>query len=65
MNAITAHFFMAYAALVHRIETREERGASMTEYAILVAVMAGVVVFLVKLLGDKLSTFISGINITT
>lgn len=65
MNTITAHFFMAYAALVHRIETREERGASMTEYAILVAVMAGIVLALVKLLGGKISGFINGINITT
>jgi Flp pilus assembly pilin Flp len=65
MNMITARLFMAYATLVHRIETREERGASMTEYAILVAVMAGVVVVLVKLLGSRISTFINSINITT
>lgn len=65
MNMITAHLFMAYAALVHRFETREERGASMTEYAILVAVMAGVVVILVRLLGSRISTFINGINIST
>ena len=65
MNMITAHLFLAYSTLLHRIETREERGASMTEYAILVAVMAGVVLALVKLLGDKLSTFINSINIKT
>ena len=65
MNMITAHLFMAYAMLVDRIETREERGASMTEYAILVAVMAGVVVVLVRLLGDRISGFINGISIST
>ena len=65
MNTITAHLFLAYSTLMHRIETREERGASMTEYAILVAVMAGVVLGLVTLLGDKISTFINSINITT
>jgi Flp pilus assembly pilin Flp len=65
MNTITARLFMAYATFVHRIETREERGASMTEYAILVAVMAGIVLALVTLLGGKLSTFINSINITT
>ncbi|KAA1400511.1 Flp family type IVb pilin [Aeromicrobium ginsengisoli] len=51
--------------LVGRLEDREERGASMTEYAILVAVMAGIVLALVTLLGGKISSFISGINITT
>jgi len=65
MNIITERLLLAYAMLVGRLEDREERGASMTEYAILVAVMAGVVLGLVTLLGDKIETFINGINITT
>jgi Flp pilus assembly pilin Flp len=50
--------------LLGRVE-RPEKGASMTEYAILVAVMAGIVLILVTLLGSKISTFISGISIST
>lgn len=64
MNKIVERVYLTYAMLVGRVEDRE-KGASMTEYAILVAVMAGLVVILVGLLGDKISTFISNINITT
>ena len=64
MNAIAERLYLAYAMLIGRIEDRE-KGASMTEYAILVAVMAGVVLAAVTLLGGKISTFISNINITT
>jgi Flp pilus assembly pilin Flp len=55
---------MAYVMLVARAE-RPEKGASMTEYAILVAVMAGVAFAVVTLLGTKISTFINGISIHT
>jgi Flp pilus assembly pilin Flp len=64
MNAITERILMTYAMLLGRVE-RPEKGASMTEYAILVAVMAGIVLILVTLLGSKISTFIAGISITT
>ena len=65
MNRITERLYMAYAMLVGRVEDREERGASMTEYAILVAVMAGVVLAAVTLLGGKISDFIGNINLHT
>ena len=64
MNRISEHLYFAYALLVGRVEDRE-RGASMTEYAILVAVMAGIVLILVKLLGTQISNFITGITIST
>jgi Flp pilus assembly pilin Flp len=41
---------------------RREQGASMVEYALLVAGMAGVVAAAVILLGDKITTFINGIS---
>lgn len=43
-------------------ETRDERGASMVEYALLVAGMAAVVVAAVALIGGKITTFINGIS---
>ncbi len=64
MNRISERLFMTYCFMVGAVD-RRERGASMTEYAILVAVMAGIVLILVKLLGTKLSNFITGISITT
>lgn len=62
MNRITERLYLAYSMLVGRMEDRE-KGASMTEYAILVALMAALVVLLVGILGDKISTFIDGISI--
>ncbi len=64
MNVLSEKFFNAYLALLGRMH-RPEKGASMTEYAILVAVMAGVVFAVVTLLGDKISTFVNSINIHT
>ncbi len=64
MNTISERLYLAYVLLVGRVEDRE-RGASMTEYAILVAVMAGIVLILVKLLGTQISNFITGITIST
>ncbi|VXB69523.1 Flp family type IVb pilin [Aeromicrobium sp. 9AM] len=61
---ISEKFFNAYLALLGRMQ-RPEKGASMTEYAILVAVMAGVAFAVVTLLGSKISSFINGINIHT
>ena len=64
MNAISERLYVTYTMLLGRIE-KAEKGASLTEYAILVAVMAGVVLAVVTLLGSKISTFINGINIHT
>jgi Flp pilus assembly pilin Flp len=64
MNAISEKFLNAYLALLGRMQ-RPEKGASMTEYAILVAVMAGVAFTVVTLLGDKISDFINDIDIST
>ena len=64
MNIISERLYLVYSMLVGRIE-KAEKGASLTEYAILVAVMAGVVLAVVTLLGSKISTFINGINIHT
>lgn len=64
MNQLSEKFFTAYLALFARAH-RPEKGASMTEYAILVAVMAGVVFLAVTALGGKITTFINSINIHT
>ena len=64
MNVISQRLYLAHTMLIGRLE-KPEKGASMTEYAILVAVMAGVVLAVVTLLGSKISTFINGINIHT
>ena len=40
---------------------RDEKGASMVEYALLVAGMAAVVVAAVALIGGKITAFINGI----
>jgi Flp pilus assembly pilin Flp len=64
MSRVVDRLRFAYFMMARRID-RPERGASMTEYAILVAVMAGVVVVVVTMLGSKISVLISNINITT
>lgn len=64
MNQLSEKFFQAYLTLINRPH-RPEKGASMTEYAILVAVMAGIVFVVVTALGDKISTFVNSINIHT
>jgi Flp pilus assembly pilin Flp len=53
---------IAYAMSVLATEKRDEKGASMVEYALLVAGMAGVVVLAVATLGTKITTFINGIS---
>lgn len=44
-------------------ERKDERGASMTEYIVLVALIAAAVAGIVALFIDKLSTFIGGITL--
>jgi pilus assembly protein Flp/PilA len=50
------------SSLLDARATREEKGASMVEYALLVAGMAAVVVAAVALIGGKITTFINGIT---
>lgn len=49
-------------AMLQDRRENNERGASMVEYALLVAGMAGVVAGAVILLGGKITTFINGIT---
>ena len=56
-------YAIAYAMSVLATENkRDEKGASMVEYALLVAGMAGVVAAAVLLLGNKITAFINGIS---
>ena len=58
-------YAIAYAMSVlvaDKPEKRDEKGASMVEYALLVAGMAGVVAAAVLLLGNKITAFINGIS---
>jgi Flp pilus assembly pilin Flp len=59
--SIFERIFMTISLLQDPRERREQ-GASMVEYALLVAGMAGVVAAAVILLGDKITTFINGIS---
>lgn len=61
MNAFSAHLHQIRRFLSGRIR-RAEQGASLMEYAVLVAVMAGVVLVTVTLLGARITTFIDSLN---
>jgi pilus assembly protein Flp/PilA len=45
-----------------REKAREERGASAVEYGLLVALIAAVIVLIVKALGSKVSNAFSTVN---
>jgi Flp pilus assembly pilin Flp len=59
--SIFERIYMTVSMLQDRRD-RGDKGASMVEYALLVAGMAGVVAAAVILLGDKITTFINGIS---
>lgn len=59
--SIFERIYMSIAVLQDRRD-RDEKGASMVEYALLVAGMAAVVVAAVALLGGRITTFINGIT---
>lgn len=50
------------AALHQRVEDAKDRGATATEYAMLVAFIAVAIVAAVTLFGDALSTFFTGLG---
>lgn len=45
-----------------REKAREERGASAVEYGLLVALIAAIIVLIVKALGSKVSSAFSTVN---
>lgn len=51
--------------LAVRDRAHREKGASMVEYAILVAIIAGVVLAASTFLGGQISTLMDGITLTT
>jgi len=50
------------AAMHSRIEDAKDRGATATEYALLVAFIAVAIIGAVTLFGTQLSTFFSGLG---
>jgi pilus assembly protein Flp/PilA len=52
---------IAYVMSVLASEKREEKGATAVEYGLLVALIAGVIITAVALLGTKLDALFSGI----
>lgn len=63
MNKINFAISFVVATLVTGKKASEERGASMTEYALLVAAVAAMVAIVSVLFSNKISTFVSGINL--
>ncbi|KQV75618.1 hypothetical protein ASC61_11725 [Aeromicrobium sp. Root344] len=56
---------LARASFGARHVTSRERGASMVEYSILVAVIAGVVFAAATFMGGQISTLMDGVNLHT
>ena len=60
------HVFAYVSATLHTMETRKnEEGITAIEYAVMAALIVGVIVAAMTVLGGKINSLFNGINVST